>query len=320
MTIVYLHIGTSKTGTTFWQNFLFKNKEKLLENGFLFPLSGIPKRNGVIGSPARYSQHNLAWILTKDKNKAFDPSGGDWKDVLREINSTKAKKIVISSEFFSINLDFNEVSLVRDYLSDYEIKVIAYVRRQDDYFVSSYCQHIKSCKYEKDINTYILENKHRGNYRRLLEPWKNCFGNNNLILRVYERQKLSNQNSIIDDFCKLIDLKTSQTKLNYPQPHNLSPNIKVIKIMRFLNDVSGKMSVDKTKMRKLYYLYLICPDSKIQDIISKLPDSLINPELLTIQQRIDLMKEFEDSNRKLAQEYLGREDGKLFDSTLEQIT
>ena len=58
----------------------------------------------------------------------------------------------------------------------------------------------------------------------------------------------------------------------------------------------------------------------ISMLISNLPDFLINNELLSTQERIALLKEFEESNRKVAQEYLGREDGKLFDSTPEQIT
>jgi hypothetical protein len=44
-----------------------------------------------------------------------------------------------------------------------------------------------------------------------------------------------------------------------------------------------------------------------------LPESLISNELLSIEERVNIMKEFEESNRKVAQEYLGREDGTLFD-------
>lgn len=64
MTTVYIHIGTPKTGTTFLQKLLLDNKDQFLTQGFLFPSYGIPKRPGVIGSTARYSQHNLVWALT----------------------------------------------------------------------------------------------------------------------------------------------------------------------------------------------------------------------------------------------------------------
>jgi hypothetical protein len=43
-----------------------------------------------------------------------------------------------------------------------------------------------------------------------------------------------------------------------------------------------------------------------------IPDFLISEQLLSIEERIVLLKEFEESNQKVAKEYLGREDGRLF--------
>jgi hypothetical protein len=43
-----------------------------------------------------------------------------------------------------------------------------------------------------------------------------------------------------------------------------------------------------------------------------IPNFLISEELLSKEDRISIMEEFEESNRKVAQEYLGREDGILF--------
>lgn len=43
-----------------------------------------------------------------------------------------------------------------------------------------------------------------------------------------------------------------------------------------------------------------------------IPDFLISEELLSQEDRIRILKEFEESNRKVAQEYLRRENGKLY--------
>ena len=44
---IYLHIGSPKTGTKTIQKFLYENKDKLLENGILYPIeikmSTVPK-------------------------------------------------------------------------------------------------------------------------------------------------------------------------------------------------------------------------------------------------------------------------------------
>jgi hypothetical protein len=87
--------------------------------------------------------------------------------------------------------------------------------------------------------------------------------------------------------------------------------------MRFLNQVLvNKMSIYSGKVRKLYFKYLV-PDTLISRFISNLPESLISNELLSIEERVNFMKEFEESNQKVAREYLGREDGRLFYSTPE---
>jgi hypothetical protein len=43
-----------------------------------------------------------------------------------------------------------------------------------------------------------------------------------------------------------------------------------------------------------------------------IPDSLIDKKNLSKQERISIMNEFQESNRKVAKEYLGRKDGRLF--------
>ena len=52
MKTAYIHIGTHKTGSTSIQDFLFKNRTKLRDRGFLYPLSGISPKN-------LFGQHHL---------------------------------------------------------------------------------------------------------------------------------------------------------------------------------------------------------------------------------------------------------------------
>ena len=109
MTTIYLHIGMPKTGTTSLQKFLFDNREKLLEKGYLYPITGtkISSNRGYKG----YSHNSLVRLLlhqnSDQKGERFSQcefSQCDiWEECKREINSLsiKPKKVIISAEFFT---------------------------------------------------------------------------------------------------------------------------------------------------------------------------------------------------------------------------
>jgi hypothetical protein len=59
---------------------------------------------------------------------------------------------------------------------------------------------------------------------------------------------------------------------------------------------------------------MIYPGSKLSKLSSKIPDFIINQELLSQQEKTSLIEEFKASNSKIAQEYLGWNNKELFDS------
>ncbi|MEQ8996925.1 MAG: hypothetical protein RID53_10540 [Coleofasciculus sp. B1-GNL1-01] len=198
--------------------------------------------------------------------------------------------------------------------------MIVYLRKQDDYFMSFYCEYIKLCRYWNSPIKYIEENRNFGDYYQLLERWKKLFGKENVIVRVFDKTNL--KDGLSNDFLKAVEINLNEIQLNFSSPNkNITPSIKLIKIMRFLNEIyQGRLHQPRGKLKKLYQHTVLSSGNPISSMVSNLPDSLISPELLTTQERIDLMKEFEESNRKVAQEYLGRQDGKLFDSTPDNMT
>ncbi|MEQ9483882.1 sulfotransferase domain-containing protein [Coleofasciculus sp. F4-SAH-05] len=297
MTTIYLHIGTHKTGTTTLQKFLSSNRQKLLEKRVLYP-----------SSPDCH--HKL--LQNKGKDKPWGLNLDEWKYLIQEIKSENPEKIVVSSENFC-RLYFEDVHKVKDNLSGYNTKIIVYIRRQDDYFASLYCQAIKTAHHWDRLKKHISDNKTYDNYYQMLEPWKQAFGKENLIIRVYEKEQLSD--GLLNDFLKSIHITSEGLDFKKAQQTNISPSIRTIKIIQLLSDIAiGKMSISKKKMTGLYYTYLI-PDTNLSRLIANLPDFLLSNELMTTQERVDILKEFEESNRKVAQEYLGRPDGQLFYST-----
>jgi hypothetical protein len=314
MVKVYIHIGTPKTGTSSIQKFLFDNRKILLEKGYLYSAYGRAgsKLQASISVAALFSHHNLVWELTKAT--VYDPKAGGWKEILGEIKHLKAKNVVISSEFFYGIVDYDKLISLKDLLGC-ETKIIVYLRRQDQYFQSLYSQAIKMGRPHESITQYILANKFKCDYYKLLEPWRKTFGQENIIVRVFDKKQL--KGGVIQDFLETINVNMDKVEIEKFQSENITTNLKVIKVLEFLNKIAiNKISISQNKWKKLA-LAIANPHNKISEIIAKLPNFLISDQLLTLQERIDLLKEFEESNRKVAYEYLGREDGKLFDSSLE---
>ena len=85
---VYVHIGPLKTGTTFLQQVLTKNKEALAADGVLFP------RN-------RYAQQVGSALDLLDKRMHRDAPGntGQWDRLAKEVAAWEGATAVISQEF-----------------------------------------------------------------------------------------------------------------------------------------------------------------------------------------------------------------------------
>jgi hypothetical protein len=342
MTTIYLHIGTPKTGTTALQKFLFDNREKLLEKGYLYPISGIIS---TAQNSKRSPQHlGLCEALVKhyDIKYPVDTNSRDkcersWEELKREINTINPKTVIISSEFFTAMQEYYNpdiIALVKKRLEDYETKIVLYVRRQDDFFRSSYCQYMKSPLPNKvpnhflqanyihkeilEISEFILSVKFQANYYSTLELWKKAFGINNIIVRPFEREQMKN-GSVINDFFEVINLKYEESQLKLKNSINISQSEKVIKIINLIEKIS---QIRRLSKEKYWYLYKKIPfvrmDSRIQlamFLSHLIPDFLISDKLLSAEDRANIMKEFEESNQKVAKEYLDREDGRLFYST-----
>lgn len=309
MTTVYLHIGTPKTGTTSIQQLLSENRKKLLDQGLLYPMCGTSKK---------YPGHfNLAAVLMKEKSNYFknlyNHRAGNWEQLKEEINIIKPKNIIISAENF-FSLDFEDIGLVKKYLSAFKVKVLVYLRKQDNFFVSMYIQSTKGIT----LNYLSFEEYYKqklkmgsiGDYYKLLEPWEKIFGRENLIVRVWEPKNF--KNGFTHDFLECLNLELDNSELDFSKKNNISPSIKVVKIIRLLNKIFIQgLSIPPEKCQKLYIKYLL-RRNKIYRIITKIPDWLISNELISDQKRTEIIKKFEESNRKVAQNYLGKQKGTLF--------
>ncbi len=306
MVKVYLHIGTHKTGTTSIQRFLTSNRDKLLDLGYLYPLSGKPKALSI-------AQHKLSWGVMQKKRfrrvtGKWEDLGQEWGNLHEEIAREKKENVIISAEDFS-NLNAKTINALKKHLSRYDTKIVIYLRRQDEFFLSLYATVLKGGFY-KPIEEYIRLKRHRGDYYTFLGIWSKAFGKENLLIRTYEKSEI--KQGLIFNFLETIGLSDyAQDLEEFKRIANIRPNEKTLKLLRRLNWLTRKkMFLPQHKCRQLYIKRLIHPKS--QKFIAKVPDFIIGKEILSVEARVAFLAEFEEINSKVAIEYLGRQDGKLF--------
>jgi hypothetical protein len=90
--VVFLHIGTMKTGTTFLQHLMIANKENLASAGYLFPGEAWNRQ-------VRAVQEVLG--QTQDDPRVKAESAGAWGDLTEEMRSHTGVASVVSMEFLS---------------------------------------------------------------------------------------------------------------------------------------------------------------------------------------------------------------------------
>lgn len=296
---VFLHIGTNKTGTTTIQNFCAKNEELLRDVGFLYPKTGRSGNahydiSGILGfkhTPFKDVDNKKISILKKNFNA--------------EINSAKCDFIMVSSEFFMLP---KEIFLVKEFFSDFLVKIVIYLRRHDSWWESSYSQAIKTVEtppwgsnFEEYLFYHDKINPRWGNYLLLLRQWSEVFGMDNIIVRPYESQQ--NQPNIIYDFLKSIGCP-NLSFLEFPSRRdNTSLSFKAMQLV----DTYQRLNIDTGLKRKLVNFVIENDDGEKSRHFS---DPLL---------RRKLIKDHQDEYKTIARDFLGREDGVLFYDPLPDI-
>lgn len=116
--VVFLHIGASKTGTTFLQSLMTTNKERLAAAGYLFPGETWVRQ-------VRAVQDVLGRIRNDPKLKAA--AAGAWDSTVQEMLAHRGVASVLSMEFLSFADEHSAARVARS-LEDADVHVILTVR------------------------------------------------------------------------------------------------------------------------------------------------------------------------------------------------
>lgn len=281
---VWIHIGGIKTGTTTLQRFLSGNRKILRQQGFLYP----------------GTWHSHWGIAAELQSRPGDNTGmqPQLPGLLEEMMRSACPACIISAEDLA---GTGGAAALRELIpKTFFVKIIYYVRRQDELIESWYNQVIKTPFYQctrKLDNVLIGEKYHLFDHDAVIRPWAASFGRENIIIRVYEKGQMNGD--IVQDFSAVIGLAPDAgfvvPEVRYNRTFS-SDHIEFMRLCKIQNKDDNGMHA---------FLYREFRDSRLYKQTKQ--QHFLSPSL-----RRKVLEQYEESNRRVAQDYLGRKDGRLY--------
>jgi len=257
---LYLHIGLPKTGTSAIQNFFFQNREILKKKGILYPdlalhwSQHVPVAKAIF-SPIFPKAHFNRLIESVDMASWYE-------GLLNGCSKDECSKVVISSDFFwaapamQSALSYHEptednyilleqaVAACKKAFSWFDtVKVIVYLRRQDQWLESFFNQQIKD-GFSIPTEPELLPCKNYLLFSKNLSIWEQYFGQDNILVRNFS----ACNGDVVKDFCRLLSVH-DDAGLVSPSTDARSANLRLspraVQTMRFaLENNMDKATLD----------------------------------------------------------------------------
>ena len=201
---VILHFGSPKTATTTIQHTLWAQKQALLTRGICYP-----------GNFVRH--HELARALAQaeaGKARWEAAAGRIVAEFAEEASRVGAETLLISSEFFfaaSPSSSRRLLDMLERHLPEIEsLRLVVYVREPIGFAASLGQQSLKAGRIRL---SELYENPHRLRIGQALANHAEVFGRQNMVLRVFERDRLRDGDIIADflDACGVGDLALAKS-------------------------------------------------------------------------------------------------------------
>jgi len=273
-----VHIGASKTGTTAIQAFLMRNRKWLRKRGIVVP--DVAMRDGpeVDGCQVWYFEQpgadrtTRAAELTKNIDALFAKDG--------------VRQVVISAENLS-NPDTEALSWFDDVVSRYETEIVIYLRRQDDYLLSSWQQWF--AKVEPDFRTWLTSCVGvRGDWRVVLEQWERIVGCERIRIRLYERHNLVD-GDVVADFAQFLRVDEAIPDTTPERPVNPSFNEAIVSL------IHGSGLFEDVHDREFYDF--------LEEMLGAASHKRPNESAITYEERMEILKRYESANYWIRQRY-----------------
>jgi len=298
---LFVHIGGAKCGSSTIQYYLKTNIAELYSQGFIIPDVEMCLGGGCLGEQLQYFEG-----CKKDLNKSKSELHQRLLDIVDKYYSKNknaiSPKIIVSAENLSCWNDFS--TLFEATLDEFDVKIIIYIRRQDEYLLSFWQQWY--LKVEEDFWSWTLNHlKIIGDWYYTIKPWVDLYGKERVIVRILSRKTLEKE-SLVYDFAKQLCIDAEHTDADINE--NISFNDAVVGLASSVSDVFDGMH-----------------DNRFYNMVAEWGGSATfkkNPShLITIPQRKALMFFYSDSNKKIKNMFFSElGDNDLFDPVDESVS
>jgi hypothetical protein len=241
--VLYLHIGTEKTGTSTLQLLGHENRKLLADHGLLYPHAG-----------ARVAHAGLTLYALEDTKRnvlltAFglqsDQDVVEFRATLMgklraEVNRKDCPKILLSNEHLSSRVtEVPDIQLLIDGLRTVcpDIRVIVYLRPQHELVLSMYSTAVKGGRYTP-LRIGRKDHTHYYNFDLMLSCWEAVVGIDNITVRLFQPEEFFG-GTLIDDFFHTLGMATP-AGLKMPDKINKSYDADTLQFARIGNEILPK--------------------------------------------------------------------------------
>ncbi len=203
-----VHIGAGKCGSSAIQAYLKVNAAALKAQGVLIPGLDLAMNTLVAGNQINFFQHLLAdpsapHICGQSSRPGAAPLVRERLAALHaEMVKSNLHTLILSAENLSNEHAFSR--LLAQGKEYFDVHIVAYIRRQDEYLSSSWGQWY--VKMYESIDAYLAARvPHDGNWHAMLSGWQQDFGRDHVHVRLFDRKFMHN-GDVVDDFIKTVGL------------------------------------------------------------------------------------------------------------------
>lgn len=305
---LYIHIGSPKTGTTALQNFFAQNTSELVKHDICYPAYKRAAKTPIHLEFSRLAVKEANNVL---KGKALQKKSvarcdDFFKKIIEEAGS--CSNILISGEELFYADDLSLFAKYKLYFTS--IKIVVYLRRQDEYLQSLYIQRFKKGKISEPIQEHEFRTNPKWlNYYDRLKMWGKMFGDDNIIVRPFERSQYT-ANDLFTDFMthafKVEDI--SAFSIPKSDKSNIRVDADIMKMVQLINTFGLK----RRQSRNLLTDLLECP------IIGG-ANYRAQGKLLSSEEARSIIEEYDVSNNELYSHFSVKGGGSLFTAPLPEL-